>query len=88
MKSTFQENTGTRALYTTASLAAWLRTQDLSADYDYRSPTDCMLLRYFRAKSNINPQGAFNDLPDHHPFKRIALAEPQTYGAALERATA
>jgi hypothetical protein len=83
-----------------AGLVAWLEKQDATTEYDYTSPTSCLLARYMRSRGHwliVCGPGSFISLYlgfipvcRHIPrsIDDIAVRRPNTYGAALERARA
>lgn len=77
-------------------LIAWLRTQDLTTEYEYCRTGDCLLHRYLRTIVEMRPNGGVGgwdwyggDGVDHklpHGLNKISVVKPHTYAAALKRA--
>jgi hypothetical protein len=81
--------------FSLASLIAWLEQQPAAEMYCYRENGDCLLAQYFIAHGycNVNmgplvffhgPKNEKANVP--RQFNDIAVGDPHTYGAALERA--
>lgn len=76
-------------------LIDWLEREDSDRRYSLWWKRTCLLGRYFAAHG-MRPSGRWYDawsyggvrLNRFHPLVRVVCAEPQTYGAALERAQA
>jgi hypothetical protein len=88
-------------VFSLEGLIAWLETQNPETKYEYTSPTDCVLCRYFRAHGYVNAIVTRDHLVGERHFPmamKIAahgcerwpdrLQFTWNYGAALERARA
>jgi hypothetical protein len=79
--------------FSLGSLIAWLERQPRSIHYEYICGGTCLLAQFFQAHgySNILVGGfrvLLDDIMCELPawFNDIAISEPHTFGAALERA--
>lgn len=86
-------------MYSLASLITWLETQRPDETYCYLDHGQCLLGQYFKAQGftdvSIYSNGKWKhgDMADEYVrypdiFNSIALHEPRTFGAALDRARA
>ena len=80
-------------VFSVEGFVAWLRTQDPAARYDYQNCNGgCLIGRYLVAVTGKmwRDHGlSWGDISRDYPvLNRIAVKEPWTYGAALERALA
>lgn len=82
-----------------AGLAAWLETQNPTTEYWFCDIHNCLLMQYFKSLGYKRP---FGGADGHFYYTRflwplwyksypremdqIAVGEPRTFGAALERA--
>lgn len=84
-----------RNIFDLPSMIDWLEREDPGQSYSLWWKRTCLLGRYFGAHG-MTPSGRWYDawsyggvrLHRFHPLVRVVCAEPQIYGAALERARA
>lgn len=84
------------------ALIAWLRTKNSAETYCYSTPETCLIGQYVQESAGFYSSGKYRIGGDEHPtsmsydispevwesrpLRHIAIEEPHTFGAALDRA--
>ena len=76
---------------TLPDIIEWLRTKPPREKYNYYEATKCLAAQYYEARTGkVVRFGYFDDGKDYaewtEPLHTIALDQPWTFGAALQRA--